>query len=303
MIGEALRALLPKSWHQSHPVVPVIRMTGPIGLPPSPLRQSLSMTQLAGPLASAFKLKRARAVAIVINSPGGSPVQSTLIFKRIRALADEHNKQVHVFIEDVGASGGYLIALAGDEIIADASSVVGSIGVISAGFGFDRAIEKLGIDRRVYTAGDRKLSLDPFQPEKADDIRRIKALQKDIHETFIDLVKTRRSDRLDGTDKQLFSGEFWSGKKAVELGLVDGLGDLRSHMREVFGEKVRLLPVPVGRRGLFGRLSVSNALAAHAMGDQPGSALDGVGTQAGYGAAMGAISAAEERALWARYGM
>jgi ClpP class serine protease len=199
-------------------------------------------------------------------------------------------------------SGGYLIALAGDEIIVDPSSVVGSIGVISAGFGFDRAIDKLGIDRRVYTAGDRKLALDPFQPEKTEDVRRIKALQKDIHETFIDLVKSRRADRLDGTDKQLFSGEFWSGRKAIELGLADKIGDMRSHLRETYGEKVRLLPVPVGRRGLFGRRSVSTGMPQAGWADAPQMA-EGFGAKAGYGAAMGAVAAAEERALWARYGM
>ena len=291
MIGEALRALLPQIWHKSHPLVPVIRLTGPIGLPPSPFRQSLSLALVAGALGAAFRLKRAQAVAIIVNSPGGSPVQSTLIFKRIRALAEEHEKQVHVFVEDVAASGGYLIALAGDEIIADPSSVVGSIGVISAGFGFDRAIDKLGVDRRVYTAGDRKLSLDPFQPEKPDDVRRLKALQKDVHETFIDLVKTRRGSRLDGTDKMLFSGEFWSGKKAVDLGLVDRLGDLRSHLHDVYGENVRLVPVPAGRRGLFGRRG--------GVGGMEKPDLNGLG----YGAAAGLLAAAEDRALWARYGM
>ncbi len=291
MIGEALRAFLPNAWHQSHPLVPVLRLVGPIGLPPSPFRQSLSMTMLARPLKAAFRLKRADAVAIVINSPGGSPVQSTLIFKRIRALAEEHEKQVHVFVEDIAASGGYLIALAGDEIIADSSSIVGSIGVISAGFGFDRAMEKLGIDRRVYTAGERKLTLDPFQPEKAEDVRRIKALQKDVHETFVDLVRTRRGERLDGSDKLLFSGEFWSGRKALELGLIDRLGDMHSHLREVYGDKVRVVPVPIGRRGIFGRRMVS----------MHGAMPDATGM--GYGAAAGVVAAAEERALWARYGM
>jgi signal peptide peptidase SppA len=291
MIGEAIRALLPKTWHQSHPLIPVIRLTGPIGLPPSPFRQSLSLASVAGALGAAFGLKRAQAVAIIINSPGGSPVQSTLIFKRIRALADENDKQVHVFVEDVAASGGYLIALAGDEIIADPSSVVGSIGVISAGFGYDRAIEKLGVDRRVYTAGDRKLTLDPFQPERPEDVRRLKALQKDVHETFIDLVKTRRGDRLDGTDKLLFSGEFWSGKKAIDLGLVDSLGDLRAHLRDVYGDKVRMVPIPVGRRGLFGR---RGGIGGMQVPDT---------SNLGYGAAAGLLEAAEDRALWSRYGM
>ena len=156
--------------------MPVLRFGGTIGVA-TPLRPGISLAGTAGAISRAFSMKGAQAVAIQINSPGGSPVQSTLIYKRIRALAEEKELPVYVFAEDVAASGGYLIALAGDEIYADASSIIGSIGVVSSGFGFDKLIEKIGVDRRVYTAGKRKVSLDPFQPEKEDDIKRLKALQ------------------------------------------------------------------------------------------------------------------------------
>jgi len=285
MLIERLRGFLPASWHERHPLVPVLRLTGPIGMV-TPLRPGLSISGLAGPLERAFKIKKAAAVAIVINSPGGSPVQSHLIFKRIRALAEEHGKPVFVFIEDIGASGGYMIALAGDEIVVDPSSIVGSIGVVAATFGFDKAIEKLGIERRVYTAGDRKVTLDPFQPEKPEDVKRIKALQKDVHATFTDLVKQRRGAALKGSDRLLFSGEFWAGRKAVELGLADRLGDLKSVLKERYGDKVRLVPIPTRRGGLLGRL-------------RPFAATDGAIAPF----ADDFVSAIETRALWSRYGL
>jgi signal peptide peptidase SppA len=285
MLLEKLRGLLPASWHESHPLVPVLRLNGPIGMV-TPLRPGLSLATLAGPLERAFKIKRAAAVAISINSPGGAPVQSHLIFKRIRDLAEEHGKPVFVFIEDVGASGGYMIALAGDEIVVDPSSIVGSIGVVAATFGFDKAIEKLGIDRRVYTAGDRKVTLDSFQPEKPEDVKRVKALQKDIHAQFIDMVKSRRGKALNGSDRLLFSGEFWAGGKAVELGLADRLGDLRGVLRERYGDKVRLVPIPTKRGGLLGRLRLSA---------DTGAVLPPL--------ADDFISAIETRALWSRYGL
>ena len=285
MLLEKLRGLLPASWHESHPLVPVLRLNGPIGMV-TPLRPGLSLATLAAPLERAFKIKRAAAVAISINSPGGAPVQSHLIFKRIRDLAEEHGKPVFVFIEDVGASGGYMIALAGDEIVVDPSSIVGSIGVVAATFGFDKAIEKLGIDRRVYTAGDRKVTLDSFQPEKPEDVKRVKALQKDIHAQFIEMVKSRRGKALNGSDRLLFSGEFWAGGKAVELGLADRLGDLRGVLRERYGDKVRLVPIPTKRGGLLGRLRMS----AYTGTVLPPLADD-------------FISAIETRALWSRYGL
>ena len=184
-------------------------------------------------------MRNAAAVAIQINSPGGSPVQSALIYKRIRSLAEEKGLKVYVFAEDVAASGGYLLALAGDAIYADASSIVGSIGVISASFGLNEFINKLGIQRRVITAGANKDILDPFLPEKPEDVERVKSIQADVHAEFIALVKSRRGKKIEAAGDSLFTGEFWSGKKAVELGLIDGLADLRGKMRELYGEDVR----------------------------------------------------------------
>jgi len=231
------------------PVVPVVRLSGVIGSVGG-LRSGLSLQSVAKPLARAFSVKSAPAVAIAINSPGGSPVQSHLIYKRIRALAAEKKKPVFVFLEDVAASGGYMIALAGDEIIADPSSIVGSIGVISAGFGFTGLLEKLGVERRVYTAGEKKMMLDPFQPEKESDIEHLKALQAEIHRSFEAMVRERRAGLAD--DPDLFAGAFWTGAKAKSLGLVDHLGDLRSFLRQRYGKRVRL-PVFGERRGLLRR--------------------------------------------------
>lgn len=274
-------------------VVPVLRLSGAIGMA-TPLRRGLSLATAAGQLEKAFTMSKVPAVAIAINSPGGSPVQSSLIFNRIRQLADEHNKRVYVFCEDVAASGGYYLAIAGDEIYADPSSIVGSIGVISSGFGFDRAIEKLGIERRVYTAGLNKGSLDPFLPEKADDIERLKALQRDVHDVFIGVVKDRRAARLKGQDSELFSGAFWSGPKALEFGLIDGIVDMRTKMRELFGDKVTLRLVPASGGGLLSRLRRLPSIGSNSGGglsDLPLSFADSL------------VSAIEERALWSRFGL
>jgi signal peptide peptidase SppA len=197
-------------------------------------------------------------------------------------LAAEKKKKVLVFVEDVAASGGYMIACAGDEIIADPSSILGSIGVISASFGFDKAIRKLGVERRVHTAGDHKMSLDPFKPEKKEDVQRLKALQKDIHEMFIGLVKKSRGKKLTGPEKTLFSGEFWVGEKAVKLGLADRLGEIKSVLRERYGDKVET-PLIAPPSGWFSKKT-------------PGVSLDSdwAGTL---------ISAIEARALWSRYGL
>jgi len=272
-------------------VVPVVRLTGVIGMA-TPLRPGLSIASLAGPLERAFQMSKVPSVAVIINSPGGSPVQSNLILKRIRQLADEHEKRVYVFCEDVAASGGYYIAVAGDEIYADPSSIVGSIGVISAGFGFDKAIEKLGIDRRVYTAGLNKGSLDAFQPEKADDVERLKALQRDVHDVFIGVVKERRAGRLRGPDQELFSGAFWSGPRALEFGLIDGISDVRSKMRELHGDKVRLKLVPLERSGLLSWLRRSPSLDETI----PSAHRDGLAIAADL------VSVMESRALWSRFG-
>jgi signal peptide peptidase SppA len=286
---EGWKTYLPASWMKSTPLVPVLRFAGPIGVA-TPLRPGLSLSTSAPAIERAFSMRGAKAVAIQINSPGGSAVQSMLIYKRIRALAAEKDLKVYVFAEDVAASGGYLLALAGDEIYADPSSIVGSIGVITASFGVNELINRIGVERRVYTAGASKDILDPFLPEKADDVVRIKALQSDVHQTFIDLVRTRRGAKLDKSSIDLFTGEFWSGKRALELGLIDGLADLRSKMREIFGDDVRLKPVMIStswfrrKRGVF------------AEGDWLG-----FGLQAG-GFAADLISAIEARALWSRFG-
>lgn len=266
--------------------IPVIRLHGTILSGGNQFRPNLSLATTVGLIEKAFAFKDAPAVAISINSPGGSPVQSRLIYKRIRDLAIEKDKRVIVFVEDVAASGGYMIALAGDEIIADPSSIVGSIGVVSASFGFQELIKKMGVERRVHTAGQNKSILDPFKPEKKEDVERLKELQLEIHGTFIDMVKARRGTKL-ADDPNLFTGLFWTGAKGVELGLVDELGDMRSFLKLRYGAKTRLQLVSQPR-GLFGRkfgIFGSNAPEMAAT------------------AADGLISAAEERALWSRFGL
>ncbi len=270
------------------PTVPVLRFTGPIGMA-TPLRPGISISAYAGAIEKAFQFSKLPSVAVIINSPGGSPVQSNLIFKRIRQLAEENNKRVYVFCEDVAASGGYFLAIAGDEIYADPSSIVGSIGVISASFGFVDAIEKLGIERRVYTAGLNKSSLDPFKPEKEEDVARLKALQLDIHDVFIGLVKERRLGKLKAPDAELFSGAFWTGAKAAEYGLIDGIADVRSKMQELHGEKVQLKVVEPGKPGLLNRFRKFSSLAP----------LEGTGLAF----ASDLVSAIEARALWSRFGL
>jgi signal peptide peptidase SppA len=274
------------------PIVPVLRLSGPIGMV-SPVRPGLSISAVAGAIERAFELSKLPSVAIVINSPGGSAVQSNLIFKRIRQLASENKKKVYVFCEDVAASGGYYLAVAGDEIYADPSSIVGSIGVIFASFGFVRAIDKLGVERRVYTAGINKSTLDAFLPEKPEDVERIKALQQDVHDVFIGVVKDRRAGKLTAPDAELFSGAFWSATRALELGLIDGISDVRTKMREVHGEKVELKPVPIGSGGLLSRLRRA-----------PGG-FEGIGSgmPAGLVSAEEALAVLETRAMWGRYGL
>ena len=276
------------------PTVPVLRLTGTIGMA-TPLRPGLGIAGLAGPIEKAFRMSKTPAVALLVNSPGGSPVQSHLIFKRIRQLAAETGKRVHVFCEDIAASGGYFIALAGDEIYADPSSIVGSIGVISAGFGLDKAIDKLGIERRIYTAGISKSTLDPFLPEKAEDVAKLKAVQRDVHDAFIAIVKERRGAKLAGPDQDLFSGTFWSGPKAVELGLIDGIGDLRTRMRELYGDKVRLRLVPVQSGGLLARLRRPMSWS------EAPSLLGGAAMAPSFADEL--LSAIEARAHWSRFGL
>lgn len=276
---------------KSGPVVPVLRFTGPIGMA-TPLRQGLSLAACSDAIHRAFKLSKLPSVAVIVNSPGGSPVQSSLIYKRLRQMAEEHEKKIYVFCEDVAASGGYYIAAAGDEIYADACSIVGSIGVISGGFGFVDAIDKLGVERRIYTSGMNKSQLDPFRPENSADVERLKAILEDIHDTFIGVVKESRAGRITGPDSEVFSGRVWAGPRALEHGLLDGISDVRTKMRELHGDKVKLRVVPMARGGLLGLLRRPYAEA-------PAAALSSL--PAGLGDDL--LSALEARALWARYGL
>ncbi|SFV36858.1 S49 family peptidase [Hyphomicrobium facile] len=269
------------------PVVPVLRFSGPIGMA-TPLRPGLSLAAYAGAIEKAFSLSKLPAVAVVINSPGGSPVQSNLIFNRLRQLAAEKEKRVYVFCEDVAASGGYFLAIAGDEIYGDPSSIIGSIGVVSRSFGFVDLLQRLGIERRVYTAGTDKNQLDPFLPENADDISRLKAIQQDVHDVFIGLVKERRLGKLKAPDAELFSGAFWSASKAVDFGLIDGITDVRTKMQMLFGDKVKLKVVEPERAGLLSRLR--RAPGASGLGN-------------GLAFADDLVSAVEERSLWSRFGI
>lgn len=222
----------------SAPVVSVLPLDGVIGSS-SRFSEALNLAGVEKRIEAAFDGFGVKAVALAINSPGGSPVQSELIMRKIRRLSEEKEIPVYAFAEDVAASGGYMLSLAGEEIYASTASIVGSIGVISAGFGFDKAIEKVGVDRRVYTAGENKSILDPFQPEKEEDVKMLKEIQKEIHTFFKDIVKERRGDKLKGTQKVMFSGKFWTGLEAEKLGLIDGIGDLQTVMKEKLGEKTK----------------------------------------------------------------
>ena len=265
------------------PLVAVLRLTGVIGSL-GPLRSGLTLAGQAHNIERAFKMKRLSAVALSINSPGGSPVQSALLAKRIRALADEKGIPVFAFAEDVAASGGYWLACAADEVFVDENSIVGSIGVISSGFGLQDMIQRIGVERRVHTSGERKSMLDPFRPEDPDDLKRLEGIQQDIHESFKDMVRRRRGAKLKADEATLFSGEFWTGRRAHELGLVDGLGELRQIMRQRFGDKVQLKRIGGRQPWWRRRLGVTEALP------QP---ADWAG---------GLLSAVEERALWSRFG-
>jgi signal peptide peptidase SppA len=289
-----LSLLTLERWRNPPPTVAVIRLSGVIA-PSGGLRGgSLALANLAGVFHRAFAVRGLKAVALQINSPGGSPVQSALIAARIRALAAEKSLPVYAFVEDVAASGGYWLATAADEIYVDANSVVGSIGVISASFGFEDFITRHGIKRRVHTSGAHKSMLDPFQPEIQEDVDRLEKFQAEIHENFKAQVRARRGPKLKADEATLFSGEFWSGARAKQMGLVDGIGDLRSVMRSHFGERVRLQVIGQPRRLLIGRLFGRTEL--------PGAVEAGVSA---YGAdfARGLVAAIEERAWWSRYGL
>ena len=282
-----LRSFLPGKWGQVKPIVPVVRMSGAIG-GGSNFRAGLNLQSVESALETAFGFDDAPAVAISINSPGGSPVQSHLIFKRIRQLAAEKEKQVIVFVEDVAASGGYMIALAGDDIIVDPASIVGSIGVVSAGFGFTDLLKKTGVERRVYTSGEKKVTLDPFSPEVTADVEHLKSLQSEIHEMFIDMVKARRGEVL-SADEDLFSGLFWTGKKARDLGLVDEIGSLHEVVRERFGEDTKVKVI--GERKRFLSRFIPGASDTHALEKAAGVLPEA------------ALAAVEEKSIWARFGL
>ncbi|SFC93396.1 S49 family peptidase [Tropicimonas isoalkanivorans] len=253
------------------PLVSVIRLNGMIAAG----RRGLNDAGTSTMIERAFSRGKPKAVAVVINSPGGSPSQSSLIASRIRRLAEEKDIPVTAFVEDLAASGGYWLACAADDIIVDENSIVGSIGVISASFGLQDFISRFGVERRVHTAGESKSFLDPFQPEKEDDVARLKALQEQIHQNFIAHVRSRRGTRLDGT-VPLFTGDIWVGRQAVDVGLADGVGHVVQVMKERYGKKTRF-SVHGPKRGLLSRLGLA--------------AADGIST------------GLEERALWARYGL
>jgi signal peptide peptidase SppA len=268
------------------PRVAVLRLDGAIGPSTSRLRGTmLNIHAQAARIERAFKIRKLSAVALVVNSPGGSAVQSALIASRIRALAEENDVPVFAFAEDAAASGGYWLACAGDEIYVNEASIVGSIGVISSGFGFQELIARYGIERRVYAAGENKAVLDPFLPERPEDIERLKESQSAVHDNFIAYVRARRGERLHEDTPDLFTGAFWTGQKAVELGLADAVGDVRSVMREKYGNDVRLVPVAERRsflRSVFGR---TRAPAIEAdLADR-------------------VLTAVEERLIWSRLGL
>ena len=289
LIGR-LKDLLPARLRRGVPVVPVVRLSGVIGAV-TPLRPGMTLAAVARTLERAFSIRNAKAVALVINSPGGSPVQSRQIYLRIRQLAAEKSLPVLVFVEDVAASGGYMIACAGDEIFCDPSSILGSIGVVGGSFGFQELIKKIGVERRLYTAGEHKAMLDPFKPENPDDVARVKALQHEIHSIFIALVKKSRGSRLKGSEDVLFTGEYWAGETSVSLGLADGIGDLRSVLRARYGDKVKT-PVVAPSSGMLSGLLGRRAPGAVSLDSLPGVA----------GLPDELISALETRAIWARFG-
>lgn len=292
---DRLRFLVSPRYRAEHPLVPVVRLAGPIGISTG-FRAGLTFQGVASALERAFSMPGAKAVALLVNSPGGSPTQSHLIYRRIRLLAEEKKLPVYAFCEDAAASGGYMLACAADEIYADPNSIVGSIGVVSGGFGFHEAIRRLGVERRLYTTGENKAILDPFKPEEPKDVERLRTIQARIFGAFTDLVKARRGDKLDLTDEgELFSGAFWAGLDAKALGLIDGIGEIRSTLREKHGEKVRLRLVEPARPGLLSRVL--------RRGPSQAAPLDGFLSGGGLIDPREAIAALEERALWARLGL
>jgi signal peptide peptidase SppA len=283
LVDDLLAVLPVERFRNPPPQVAVLRFDGLIGMRGP---RNLSLRRFAGAIEKAFSLRNLKAVAIAINSPGGSPVQSSLLFRRLRQMAAEKDVPVIAFAEDVAASGGYWLALAADEIFAEDTSLLGSIGVITGSFGFADVLRKLGVQRRIYTAGDNKALLDPFLAEDPKGVERLTALQRDMHETFKDMVRARRGAKLQGDENVLFAGDIFTGRRALELGLIDGIGDLRGVMRQRYGESVKLRPVEPERRrfSLAGRLGLTHRSD---IGD----------------VAADLLARLEERLIWARFGL
>lgn len=271
------------------PAVAVLRLSGVIGRAGFG-RRGLTAAVLEPLIKRAFS-RQVRAVALVINSPGGSPVQSAQIASLVRFYSQDKKIPVFAFAEDVAASGGYWLALAGDEVYADPMSIIGSIGVVSAGFGFQELIAKIGVERRVHAQGERKSMLDPFRPEDPDDVRRLSEIQAEIHSEFKKFVRARRGERLTAGDETLFNGDIWAGERALALGLIDGLGDMRTIMRKKYGSEVRFVNVerPAGwLERKFGRFL-------------PGASMGSDDVAGGWAGDL--LAAVEERALWSRFGL
>jgi signal peptide peptidase SppA len=277
MFNRAFRLL---TFRKSPARIHVVRLEGALATGKSLRGGNLNLRAVEPALQKAFR-KGVAAVALEINSPGGSPVQSALIGNRIRDLAKQHKTPVYVFCEDVAASGGYWLACAGDEIYADENSIIGSIGVISMGFGVPRALQKLGVESRIHTSGESKALNSPFKPEKPEEVAKLKAILTEMHESFKAMVRDRRGDKLKGQEKDLFSGAYWTGKTALSLGLIDGIGHMEATMKEKFGEKAQFKLIPITSGGLLRRIGLADT------SDLGGKALD----------------ALETRALWQRFGL
>ena len=274
------------SFFKKKKIIPVIYISGIIGNVGG-LRNGVTISSIENLIEKAFKIKNSSAVAIIINSPGGSPVQSSLIYKRIKALAKKNKTKVIFFVEDVAASGGYYIACSGDEIYVDENSIVGSIGVIYASFGFDKLIKKYGVERRIFTTGKYKSILDSFQKKKIDDVKKLKSIQVEIFKNFQDVVLKSRKKKINQQNKNIFSGSFWTGKEAVKLGLVDGIGDMKTIIEKKFGKKIKYIFIKQKKsffKSLFSKTYNSKDL---------------VGTKKIINDMMSYI---ENRNIWSRYG-
>ena len=286
MLGRLFSKLL--FWRGDKAVIAVVRLKGVIAPSTGGVRKSLNLETLEPQLKKAFSIGNIKAVALVINSPGGSPVQSQLIADRIRQLASKNDTPVIAFCEDAAASGGYWLACAADEIYASPASIIGSIGVVSSGFGFPDLLSKIGVERRVYTAGTSKAMLDPFQPEKEADVSHLKSLQAQLHDHFISYIKSRRGGKITAPDDEVFTGAFWSGSTALELGLIDAIGNLHQVMAQKFGQDYRL--VTMSAKSNFSLLSALSSSAS------PKETMMGDATDA-------VINKLDERSWWSRLGL